>query len=157
MSKGDFRFHFTLRVRWSEGDAQGIVFNGRYLDYLEIAQSEYYRNLGMLLYDESQRTYFDTATVKITVEFKAPARVDELLDIYSRVAAIGSTSMTQHTEIYRDGTDELLTRGETVYVDYDSAKGVARVVPDDVRELVEHFERTGEVLPIERFPNLVRR
>ena len=157
MSKSDFRFHFTLRVRWSECDAQGIVFNGRYLDYLEIAQSEYYRNLGMLLYDEFQRTYFDTATVKITVEFKAPARVDELLDIYSRVAAIGSTSMTQHTEIYRDGTDELLTRGETVYVDYDSDKGVARVVPDDVRELVEHFERTGEVLPIERFPNLVRR
>ena len=157
MSKSDFRFHFTLRVRWSECDAQGIVFNGRYLDYLEIAQSEYYRNLGMLLYDEFQRTYFDTATVKITVEFKAPARVDELLDIYSRVAAIGSTSMTQHTEIYRDGTDELLTRGDTVYVDYDSDKGVARVVPDDVRELVEHFERTGEVLPIERFPNLVRR
>ena len=157
MSKSDFRFRFTLRVRWSECDAQGIVFNGRYLDYLEIAQSEYYRNLGMLLYDEFQRTYFDTATVKITVEFKAPARVDEFLDIYSRVAAIGSTSMTQHTEIYRDGTDELLTRGETVYVDYDSDKGVARVVPDDVRELVEHFERTGEVLPIERFPNLVRR
>ena len=157
MSKGDFRFHFTLRVRWSECDAQGIVFNGRYLDYLEIAQSEYYRNLGMLLYDETQRTYFDTATVKITVEFKAPARVDELLDIYSRVAAIGSSSMTQHTEIYRDGTDELLTRGETVYVDYDSDKGVARVVPDDVRELVEHFERTGEMLPVERLPNLVRR
>ena len=99
MSKDEFRFHFRPRVRWSEGDPQGIVFNARYLEYLEIAQSEYYRNLGMLLYDEAQRTYFDTATVKITVEFKAPARVDELLDIYSRVGAIGSTSMTQHTKV----------------------------------------------------------
>ncbi|MCH8207287.1 MAG: acyl-CoA thioesterase [Chloroflexi bacterium] len=157
MSKDEFHFHFRLRVRWSETDPQGIVFNARYLDYLEIAQSEYFRNLGILLYDESRRTYFDTATVKITVEFEAPARVDELLDIYSRVAAIGTTSMTQHTEIYRHGTDELLTRGETVYVDYDSDKEAARVVPDDVRELIEHFERTGEVLPIERFPNLARR
>ena len=157
MPKDEFRFHFQLRVRWSEADPQGIVVNARYLDYLEIAQSEYYRNLGILLYDESQRAYFDTATVKITVEFKAPARVDELLDIYSRVTAIGSTSMTQRTEIYRDGTDELLSTGETVYVDYDPQKEAARVVPDDVRELVEHFERTGEVLPIGRFPNLARR
>lgn len=157
MARGEFRFHFRLRVRWSEGDAQGIVFNARYLDYLEIAQSEYYRNLGILLYDEAQRTYFDTATVRITVEFKAPARVDELLDIYSRVAAIGKTSMTQRTEIYRDGTDELLTTGETVYVGYDSEKVVSRVVPDDVRELVEQYERTGEVLPISRFPNLAQR
>ena len=125
MSKDDFRFHFKLRVRWSEGDAQGIVFNARYLEYLEIAQSEYYRNLGILLYDEAQRTYFDTATVKITVQFKAPARVDELLEIHCRVGVIGSTSMAQHTEIYRDGTEELLTVGETVYVDYDSERVLA--------------------------------
>ena len=33
----DFKFHFDLRVRWSECDAQGIAFNGSYLDYLDLS------------------------------------------------------------------------------------------------------------------------
>ena len=40
MPKADFRFHTSLRVRWMECDAQGIVFNGAYMDYLEVGQSE---------------------------------------------------------------------------------------------------------------------
>ena len=154
MAKEDFRFHFSLRVRWAECDAQGIVFFGRYVDYVEVAQSEYYRNLGMRLYDESSRAYFDTATVKLTMEFKAPARADEMLDIYARVSTLGSTSITMETEMYREESGELINRAEVIYVDFDSAKGVSRRVPDDVRSLVGHFEDTGEVLPIERFPNL---
>ena len=46
MGKSEFNFITPIRVRWMEGDAQGIVFNGAYLDYLEIAQAEYFRNLG---------------------------------------------------------------------------------------------------------------
>ena len=73
MSKNDFRFSMSLRVRWSECDAQGIVFNGAYQNYLEVAQAEYYRNLGIRLYGEISRKHFDTATVKITLEFITPA------------------------------------------------------------------------------------
>ena len=153
----DFKFRFDLRVRWSECDAQGIAFNGSYLDYLEVAQSEYYRNLGFQLYDERGRRYFDTASVKATLEFKAPARVDEVLDIYTRVSKIGNTSIVMESEIYRGGSDELLLTGEIVYVDYDAESGTSRRVPEDIRALVGHFEDTGVVLPIDRFPNLAGR
>ena len=155
MAKQDFRFHFPLRVRWADCDAQGIVFNSRYLEYLEVSLGEYYRNLGIRIYDEKVRAYFDTATVKTTIEFKAPGRADEMLGIYVRVRRIGNTSITLETEIYRDGTDELLTRIETVSVDFDASAGRARPVTDDVRTLVTHFEESGEVLPIERFPELL--
>lgn len=154
MAKGDFRFHFTLRVRWSEGDAQGIVYNARYMDYLDVAQAEYFRNLGLRIYDERMRAYFDTVTAKATLEFKAPARVDEMLDIYTRVSRIGTTSLVVETEIYRDGSDELLTRAEVVYVDYDAGRRASRRVPEDVRRLIGHFEATGQVLPIDQFPHL---
>ena len=50
MPKDDFKFHCTVRVRWSEGDPQGIVYNARYFDYIEVAQVEYFRNLGIMLY-----------------------------------------------------------------------------------------------------------
>jgi len=46
MAIEDFKFHTSLRVRWMECDAQGIVYNGSYMDYLEVGQAEYYRNLG---------------------------------------------------------------------------------------------------------------
>ena len=79
MPRGDFKFQTSLRVRWMECDAQGIVFNGAYMGYLEVGQAEYFRNLGFSIYRIAQRDYFDTAVVKTVIEYKAPARVDDLL------------------------------------------------------------------------------
>ena len=154
MPKGDFRFHTILRVRWMEVDAQGIVYYGAYLDYMEVAQAAYYRNLGFSLYGLAQTGYFDTATVKVTLEYKAPARVEELLEVHFRVSAIGNTSITTDMEIYAENTGQLLTVGQAVYVGYDASKGKKVPVPPDIREVVESYERDGVVLPLERFPKL---
>ncbi len=55
MSRADFKFSTPVRVRWMECDAQGIVFNGAYMGYLEIAQAEYFRHLGFSIYKVAQR------------------------------------------------------------------------------------------------------
>ena len=154
MPKQDFRFHTNVRVRWMECDAQGIVFNGAYMGYLEIAQAEYFRNLGFSIYRIAQRGYFDSAVVKATLEFKAPARVDEVLELRSRVSRIGNTSLTLDVEIYAHGSDRLLTVMQAVYVGFYPESGTTRPVPDDIRSLVNHYETTGEVTPIEQFPAL---
>ena len=154
MPKGDFKFHTILRVRWMEVDAQGIVYYGAYLDYMEVAQAAYYRNLGFSLYRLAQTRYFDTAAVKVTLEYKAPARVEDILEVLFRVSSIGNTSMTTDMEIYAEGTDRLLTTGQAVYVGYGAPKGEKVPVPPDIRELVESYERDGVVLPLERFPEL---
>ena len=154
MSKSAFKFHTGLRVRWMECDAQGIVFNGAYLNYLEVGQAEYYRNLGFSIYRIAQRGYFDSAVVKVTVEYKAPARVEDDLDIFVGVSDIGNTSLTLNAEIYPQGSDQILTVIQSVYVGYDAATGQTRPVPDDVRKLVDQFESTGEVLPLDQFPQL---
>ena len=146
----------TVRVRWMECDAQGIVYNGAYLGYLEIGQAEYYRNLGFAIYIIPQSGYFDFAVVKSTQEFKAPAKVDEIIELHVRVSKIGSTSLTLNLEIYPKGSDRLLTSIETVYVGYDAATESSRPVPDAIRQLVTHFEETGDVLPIEQFPDLAK-
>ena len=156
MAKSDFRFMTTVRVRWMECDAQGIVYNGAYLGYLEIGQAEYYRNLGFAIYIIPQSGYFDFAVVKSTQEFKAPAKVDEIIELHVRVSKIGNTSLTLNLEIYPEGSDRLLTSIETVYVGYDAATESSRPVPDAIRQLVTHFEETGDVLPIEQFPDLAK-
>ena len=154
MAKSDFKFHASLRVRWMECDAQGIVYFGAYMDYLEVAWSEYFRNLGFSVYRVAQNGYFDTVVVKTVTEYKAPARLDEMLELYTRVSRIGTTSFTWQMEIYAQGSDRLLTTVEAVYVGFDAASGSTRPVPDDIRELVDHFEATGEVLPLDRYPRL---
>ena len=140
VSKDDFNFHCDVRVRWSEGDAQEIVYNARYFDYIEVAQAEYFRNLGIALYDGESRRRFDTATVKATLEFKSPARIDDLLDVYTRVSRIGSASFTMESELYRECSNELLMRAELVYVNYDSDARASRLVPDDIRGAIEAME-----------------
>jgi len=154
MPKSDFKFHTSLRVRWMECDAQGIVFNGAYMGYLEVAQAEYFRNLGFSIYRVAWRDYFDSVVIKTVLEFKAPARVDEMLDLHVRVGNFGNTSLHLDVEIYHPSSDVLLTTIQAVYVGFRAESGTTLRVPDGIRELVGHFETTGEVLPLARFPSL---
>ena len=159
MAKSDFKFHTEFRVRWMECDAQGIVFNGAYLGYLELSTAEYWRNLGIGIYHLPRSGFFDLAVVKTTIEFRAPALVDEMVDAYVAVTRIGNSSMDMRMELYRPhpstgSGEKLLTTIDAVYVGYDAATGTSRRVPDEFRELVGHFEETGEVLPLSRFPAL---
>ena len=156
MAKSDFNFHTPVRVRWMECDAQGIVFNGAYMGYLEVAQSEYFRNLGFGIYRIAQIGYFDFAVVMTTLEYKSPARIDEMIEVYVRVSKFGNTSMTLNMEIYHPDSERLLTKMEAVYVGYDAPTETTRRVPDDIRQLVNHFEQIGEVLPIDNFPELAK-
>ena len=156
MAKVDFNFHTPVRVRWMECDAQGIVFNGAYMGYLEVAQSEYFRNLGFGIYRIAQIGYFDFAVVKTTLEYKSPARIDEMIEVYVRVSKFGHTSMTVNMEIYHPDNERLLTKMEAIYVGYDAPTETTRRVPDDIRQLVNHFEQTGEILPIDNFPELAK-
>ncbi len=154
MPKADFKFRTELRVRWMECDAQGIVFNGAYLGYLEVAQAEYYRNLGISIYHLPRSGYFDLAVVKTTIEFKAPALVDEIVEAYVRVSRFGNTSMDMQLELYRPEPEKLLTSIDAVYVGYDAATGGTRRVPDQFRELICHYEASGEILSLSHFPDL---
>lgn len=154
MPKSDFRFHTEFRIRWMECDAQGIVFNGAYLGYLELSTAEYWRNLGIGIYHLPRSGYFDLTVVKTTIEFRSPALVDEIVWACVRVSRIGNSSMDMQMELYRPEPETLLTTIEAVYVGYDAASRTSRRVPDDFRELINHFEQTGEILPLSRFPHL---
>ena len=154
MPKSDFKFKTEFRVRWMECDAQGIVFNGAYLGYLELSTAEYWRNLGIGIYHLPRSGYFDLAVVKTTIEFRSPALVDEMVEACVRVSRIGNASMDMQMELYRPAPETLLTAIDAVYVGYDAATRTSRRVPDTFRELVGHYEETGEVLPLSRFSEL---
>jgi acyl-CoA thioester hydrolase len=139
MAREDFAFFHTLRVRWAEADMQGIVFNGHYLTYFDVAFTEYWRATELPTILQQAKDGRELFARKATIEYQAPARFDDVLDIGVRCVAFGRSSVRFILEIYR--ADEYLVSGELVYVYADTAarKGIA--LPDDWRAVLSRFEK----------------
>ena len=71
MPQSDFRHSHRLRVRYGEGDQQGVVFNARYLDYGDIAVTEYWRAVGFRFVGEDVMEFH---VAHASVDFKKPIR-----------------------------------------------------------------------------------
>ncbi len=124
----------TIRVRSSEVDPQGIVYNSRYLEYVDVALVEFIRACGIDLVATAARGHFDNAVVKASLEYLAPARLDQQIDVWARLVRLGTKSFTLGYEIYPHGAREpLLVRAELIYVNYNAAQGRANPIPDDIR------------------------
>lgn len=108
----DNPFRYYLRVRYGECDAQKVVFNSRYSDYVDISTSEFLRALGFgeALVNGS----FDFQLVKQTLEWKAPARFDQVLEISVYAKHLGNTSFIFATEFRIAGEDRIIATAETV-------------------------------------------
>src|SRR5215471_4978649 len=107
-------FRYYLRVRYGECDAQKVVFNSRYSDYVDISTSEFMRALG---YGEALVSGdLDFQLVKQTLEWKAPARFDQVLEISVYARQLGNTSFTLATEFRIAGDERIIVMAETVYV-----------------------------------------
>ena len=137
--RADFRFHHELRVRFAETDLQGIVFNGNYLTYYDVAWTEYFRALG-LRWKDLLEMGADTVLARTTIEFKSPAEFDQVLEIYTRVSKIGNTSLTFDFEIYPEGEDYLVGSASSLYVCIDPKTLRPVRVPDPLRSRINEFE-----------------
>jgi acyl-CoA thioester hydrolase len=112
------RFRYFLRVRYGECDAQKVVFNSRYGDYVDLAAAEFFRALG---YEkEIQTAELDYQLVKQTTEWRAPARYDQVLEISVASTRLGTTSFTLQTEFRIAGDQRVIASSETVYVHVDA-------------------------------------
>jgi len=116
MSLEKFWFYFPFRVRYSEIDAQGVVFNAHYLTYFDTSITEYFRALGYDQYAHSRKTGIDVHVVKSLIEYKAPVLFDWELEVGARVARIGNSSLTFELAIFRKGGTDALVTGEIVWV-----------------------------------------
>jgi acyl-CoA thioester hydrolase len=131
---GEVPFRFLLRVRYGEVDAQKIVFNARWGDYIDIAVTEYQRVLfGAVIGPGS----LDMRLVKQTTEWKGPAYFDDVIEARVTTRKVGTTSFTIATELRRAPDGPVLATSETVYVAIESERGTKIPVPQRFREALE--------------------
>ena len=111
MKRSDFRFADPLRVRWAEVDMQKVVFNGHYLMYVDTAMGNYWRALALPYEDTLAALDGDLFVRKATLEYLAPARYDDALEIGIRFESAGTSSLRFVAAVFRG--EELLDRKST--------------------------------------------
>jgi len=117
------------RVQWMDTDAAGIWHHSVVIRWLEEAEADLHRRLGV-----SDRTFGATPRVRTEFTFATSVQFDDLVDVTLTVSALGETSITYHLEVRRGTT--AVASGRVIAVLIDRETGEKRPWPDDLRQLL---------------------
>ena len=111
---GEESHRLTQRVYYEDTDFSGLVYHARYLHFLERGRTDYLRCLGV---EQSALIGIDEEGLvfvvhRMEIDFKAPARMDDVLEIRTTTTKAGGAKMVLEQEIRRD--DQLLIAAKVV-------------------------------------------
>lgn len=114
------------------------MFNSRYLEYADVAVTEYWRAIGMADLPEWRDAEFHVVHADVT--YKKPFRYDDMIEASCRVERFGTTSMVTMIELSHAETGDLhsIIRVTSVNVHLDTGKPLP--IPDTVRERIAEFD-----------------
>ena len=124
-------FRHTLRVRYSECDVQGVVFNANYVAYLDVIITELWRE-AIGPYQELVESGVDMVVAEINVRFVGSARFDDELEFEARLTRIGETALSTRIDASVAGQPVIEARMRHVFIDAETK--TKRPMPDHVRE-----------------------
>lgn len=130
-------FRYYLRVRYQDCDSQHVVFNARYSEYVDLAITQFlYATMGDR--DPYDNT-FEIQVKKQTVEWFAPARFQDVVEISTYVTRFGTTSFNVQFDLRVAGSPDVIVKADTVYVHVKGQNGVwkSAPLPADRRALLE--------------------
>lgn len=127
-----------VRVRYSETDQMGVVYHGNYIPYFEIGRVEWLRNKGVS-YKAMEENGIALPIVSMTLNYKKPARYDELLTVKTKFKSQTSVKIEFDCEIWNE-KKELLTTAHFILVFVDVKIGKPIAPPDYIKELLKDLE-----------------
>lgn len=128
---------YENRVRFAETDQQGVVFYGEYVTYQDEAMTAFLREIG---YDYATLTEreWDIHVAHLDLDYRAPARFEDVIVNAIRVESIGHSSITFEYQARRTD-DTVLVEGSVTHVAVDDTGAPTRV-PDEFRDAVCEFQ-----------------
>lgn len=124
-----------IRVRYSETDQMGVVYHGSYVPYFEIGRVEWLRKKG-ISYKELEASGIALPIVSMHLNYKKPARYDELLKVTTILKSQNGVKIEFAGEI-RNENDELLTTAHFILVFVDVKLGKPIAPPQYVLDLMK--------------------
>ncbi len=127
--------HIQVRVRYQETDRMGIVYHANYLSYFELGRVEWLRNKG-LDYARLEDSGVLLPVVNVSINYKAPARYDQLLSVETELVKVGGASLVFQNKIY-DENKRFLVEGEVTLVATDSSSFKPIKIPANLLSLIQ--------------------
>lgn len=127
-----------VRVRYSETDQMGVVYHGNYLPYFEIGRVEWLRDKGVS-YKWMEENGIGLPIVSLTLNYKKPARYDELLTVRTKFKSQTSVKIEFDCEIESEQGD-LLTTMQIMLVFVDMKTGRPVAPPDYIKTILEKIQ-----------------
>jgi acyl-CoA thioester hydrolase len=123
-----------VRVRYSETDQMGIVYHGNYIPYFEMGRVEWLRAKG-ISYKNLEESGIGLPIVSMTLNYKKPARYDDLLTVKTILKKLGSVKVEFDCEIW-SAQKELLTTACFILVFVDMNTGKAMLPPEYIKAVM---------------------
>ena len=127
-------FRLPVRVYYEDTDAGGVVYYANYLKYFERARTEWLRTAGWGQADLAAHRGVLFAVRSIEVDYRAPARLDDALEVEARVTAVGRAGIDFGQRIVRGDTE--ICRGSVRIACLDAASFRPRALPADLKEVL---------------------
>lgn len=123
------------KIRYADCDVQAVVFNANYPRYWDDAITDWFEAAG---FGDAELGGLgvDVATVRIEIDFRAPARLGDVLVTTPSVERFGNTSMTVGVVTRRNSDDVVIAEGREVFVFFDPETRAPLAVPDTVRSML---------------------
>ena len=132
--------HFKVqeRVRWSDVDASGIILWSAYTRFVELAETELFRAANFPYATLWDRLDIWLPRVQFHLDYRNPARLDDLLDTEIRVARIGRSSIRFEFAVSKAGA-EIVAEGYLVIVAIGRADGRSVEVPKPLAQALAPY------------------
>jgi acyl-CoA thioester hydrolase len=126
-----------VRIYYADTDLSGVVYHANYLAYMERGRSEFFRHAGIVRLAQLEEPEPTAWTLrKVELEYLRPARVDDLIEVHTRLAALSGARMNAHQDVYLNG--QMLTRGR-IEACIITLSGKPRRIPQDMRDKLAPF------------------
>lgn len=139
-TRAAFPFFERRTARYNEIDGQGIVFNARYLDYVNLAAAEYMLTIAPDFYQWRRTTGCDVNAVHATLDWRAPLHLGEAFIVGIRADKLGRSAIHWRCAIFRTGEDAPSADGRLIWVYADQSARESRPLPGALRAAIEAKE-----------------
>jgi acyl-CoA thioester hydrolase len=117
-------FNWPVRVYYEDTDAGGVVYHSNYLNFMERARTEWLRALGF----EQPQVKTDLGVIivvhSLSVEFKAPAYFNDMLEVHCKLTKIGRGSIEMEQKTMREHQVLIKAQVKLAFVNADTFKPV---------------------------------